>query len=108
MTGLFRGSRQFCPRHRRTACRNYSAVSIFSSIAGVSIKGERFLKDLARQTAGRAFFPYRESELAAVHDHIADDVRHRYLLSYTPTNKAADGTYRKVELDCVAYKPRNA
>jgi Ca-activated chloride channel family protein len=67
-------------------------------VAGVSIKGERFLKDLAKQTAGRAFFPYRETELAAVHDHIADDVRHRYLLSYTPTNQRHDGTWRAIVL----------
>jgi Ca-activated chloride channel family protein len=67
-------------------------------VAGVSIKGERFLKHLAKQTAGRAFFPYRETELAAVHDHIAADVRHRYLLSYTPTNQRHDGTWRTIVL----------
>jgi VWFA-related protein len=67
-------------------------------VAGVSIKGERFLKELAKQTAGRAFFPYRDSELAAVHDHIAADVRHRYLLSYTPTNQRHDGTWREIVL----------
>jgi Ca-activated chloride channel family protein len=67
-------------------------------VAGVSIKGERFLKDLAKQTAGRAFFPYRDTELPAVHDHIATDVRHRYLLSYTPSNQRHDGAWRAIVL----------
>ncbi len=67
-------------------------------VAGVSIRGERFLRDLARQTAGRAFFPSRDSELPSVHDHIAEDVRQRYLLTYTPTNQRRDGTWRTIAL----------
>lgn len=65
-------------------------------VAGVSIKGERFLRQLARQSGGRAFFPYRDSELPAVYDHIATDVRQRYLLGYTPTNQVRDGGWRAV------------
>jgi VWFA-related protein len=33
-----------------------------------------------------------------VHEHIATDVRQRYLLSYTPTNQRHDGTWRTIEL----------
>jgi Ca-activated chloride channel homolog len=68
-------------------------------VAGVSIRGERFLKDVAKQTAGRAFFPYRDTEIPIVQEHIATDVRHRYLLSYTPTNQRHDGTWREIALD---------
>ena len=60
-------------------------------VAGVSIKGERFLKQMARQSGGRAFFPYRDTELPNVYDHIATDVRQRYLLGYTPVNQLRDG-----------------
>lgn len=65
-------------------------------VAGVSIKGERFLKQLARQSGGRAFFPYRNSELPAVYEHIALDVRQRYILGYTPTNQRRDGGWRAI------------
>lgn len=67
-------------------------------VAGVSIKGERFLKQLARQSGGRAFFPYRDTELPTVYDHIATDVRQRYLLGYTPTNQLRDGGWRAINV----------
>ena len=31
---------------------------------------------------------------------IQDELRTQYLLSYTPTNAKADGTYRKIDLTC--------
>lgn len=65
-------------------------------VAGVSIRGERFLKQLARQTGGRAFFPYRDTELPPLYDHIAADVRQRYLLGYTPSNQRRDGGWRTI------------
>lgn len=66
--------------------------------AGISLKGERFLKSLAAAGGGRAFFPSREEELPAVHELVARDVQMRYLVSYTPTNQRADGTWREVAL----------
>ena len=39
-----------------------SAVGIAAS-AGISLKGEQFLRELAAQTGGRAYFPARETEL---------------------------------------------
>jgi VWFA-related protein len=33
-------------------------------------------------------------------DQIQDELRTQYLLSYTPTNREADGKYRKIEMDC--------
>ena len=37
-------------------------------VAGISIKGERLLRQLAVETGGRFFFPSRDAELAEVHD----------------------------------------
>jgi Ca-activated chloride channel family protein len=64
--------------------------------AGISLKGERALKEIARQSGGRAFFPSRDEELARVYDDIASDVQRRYLLGYTPTNQAIDGGWRAI------------
>ena len=66
--------------------------------AGISIKGERALRSLAEQSGGRAFFPSREEELPHVHDLIASDIQHRYLLAYTPTNQEIDGAWRRITL----------
>jgi VWFA-related protein len=67
-------------------------------VAGISLKGEGLLKSFAEATGGRAFFPYRESELPVVHDRVASDVATRYLLTYTPTNQRVDGSWRSIRL----------
>ena len=67
-------------------------------IAGISLKGERALRKIARETGGRVFFPSREQELPAVHELVAEDVQQRYLITYSPTNQAADGAWRRIAL----------
>jgi Ca-activated chloride channel homolog len=69
-----------------------------AGVAGISLKGERLLRQIALATGGRAFFPSREEELPTVHDRVASDVANRYLLTYTPTNQRADGSWRNVSL----------
>ena len=63
-------------------------------VAGISIKGERLLRRLAVETGGRFFFPSRDEELREVHDVLTQDVRNRYLITYTPDNQTPDGTWR--------------
>lgn len=63
-------------------------------VAGISIKGERLLRQLAVETGGRFFFPSRDAELAEVHDVLTQDVQNRYLISFTPQNQKPDGTWR--------------
>jgi VWFA-related protein len=63
-------------------------------VAGISIKGERLLRRLAVETGGRFFFPSRDEELREVHDVLTQDVRNRYLTTYTPENQEPDGTWR--------------
>jgi len=67
-------------------------------IAGISLKGERALKQIARETGGRVFFPSREEELPAVHELVAEDVQQRYLITYSPANQATDGAWRRIAL----------
>ena len=67
-------------------------------VAGISLKGERELKRLASETGGRVFFPPRPEELAGVYDQLAADAQNRYLVTYTPTNTARDGSWRAVNL----------
>ena len=65
-------------------------------VAGISLKGERFLRTLAADTGGRAFFPTREIELGPIHELVANEVTLRYILTYVPTNQKVDGTWRKI------------
>lgn len=66
--------------------------------AGISIKGQRLLKEIAAATGGRAFFPARDEQLPAVHDRVVSDVSNRYLITYTPANQTADGSWRAISL----------
>jgi VWFA-related protein len=71
-------------------------VVAIGGVAGISLKGERFLRALAKETGGRAFLPSREWELELVHAALASDVQNRYLLSYTPANQEVDGKWRAI------------
>jgi VWFA-related protein len=77
-------------------------------VAGISLKGERLLRQLAAATGGQTFFPARENELAAVHDRLATDAQNRYLITYTPTNERSDGKWRRISLKIAepGYKVR--
>ena len=63
-----------------------------------------FLQSLSDQTGGRAFFPKRPSDLASVFAQIEQELRSQYLITYTPTNRARDGSFRKLQIE--ADRPR--
>ena len=63
--------------------------------------GSSAMDQLASQTGGRVINVGNSGrKLEDAFDQIQDELRTQYLLSYTPTNKNADGTFRKIELDC--------
>jgi VWFA-related protein len=67
-------------------------------IAGLSLRGEDVLSQLAASTGGRAWFPRDERQLAAAYGAIAGDVAHRYVLTYTPRDQRRDGTWRAIHV----------
>jgi len=73
-------------------------VIAIGGVAGISLRGEELLRRLAAETGGRAFFPAREFQLADMHTLIAADVQQQYSLSYSPTNRRADGTWRSIKV----------
>ncbi|HEX6211072.1 MAG TPA: VWA domain-containing protein [Methylomirabilota bacterium] len=77
-------------------------------VAGISLKGERFLRKIAADTGGRAFFPTREIELTPVHEQVAAEVTLRYVITYTPKNQKVDGSWRRITVETVEpdYKVR--
>jgi VWFA-related protein len=58
-----------------------------------------FLKSLAEETGGRAFFPKRPEDLPAAFAQIEQELRAQYLLTYTPTSRARDGSYRRLQIE---------
>lgn len=61
-------------------------------------KAVALINRLASDTGGRAFFPQSISELPQIANEIVRDLRTQYVISYDPTNKAHDGTYRSIKV----------
>ncbi len=62
---------------------------------------EGALRKITEQTGGRAYFPRSERELREAFAQIQRDLREQYLVAYSPSNKARDGSYRKVEIELI-------
>src|SRR5881394_3267716 len=61
-------------------------------------KAVALINRLATETGGRAFFPQSISELPQVANEIVRDLRTQYVISYDPTNKTHDGSYRAIKV----------
>ncbi len=59
---------------------------------------EGSLKKISERTGGRAYFPRDENELRQAFRQIQDEMRSQYLIAYEPSNRALDGSYRKIEI----------
>jgi len=62
-------------------------------------KAVNLINRIVTETGGRAFFPQSISELPEVANQIVRDLRTQYVISYDPTNKAHDGTYRTIKVN---------
>jgi Ca-activated chloride channel family protein len=67
------------------------------------------LRKIAEKTGGRAYFPRHERDLRDAFTQIQRDLREQYLVAYSPTNKARDGSYRKIEIQVInpAFKQQD-
>ena len=68
---------------------------------GMGYSGDRDMEKLATDTGGRVINVGNNGKrLEDAFHQIQDELRTQYLVSYTPTNKKADGTYRKLDVTC--------
>jgi Ca-activated chloride channel family protein len=75
------------------------AVGIGDSYQGGVDEGA--LRKITEQTGGRAYFPHNERELRNAFSQIQRDLREQYLVAYSPSNKARDGSYRRIQIEIV-------
>lgn len=61
-------------------------------------KAVNLIKKLASETGGRAFFPDSVADLPQIANEIIRDLRTQYVISYNPTNKTQDGSYRAIKV----------
>jgi Ca-activated chloride channel family protein len=65
---------------------------------GDSQEGDEVLKDMARETGGKTFFPFKVEDLDDAFRQINQELRSPYNLGYVSTNPRRDGSYRKIEI----------
>lgn len=61
-------------------------------------KAKIFLNRLSEETGGKVYFPNSIDELPEIAADISVELHTQYLISYTPTNEARDGTFRKIKV----------
>jgi Ca-activated chloride channel family protein len=61
-------------------------------------RAKRNIRKLAEVTGGMSYFPTSIVEVENLCRRVAHDIRSQYVLGYYPTNRARDGSYRRVEV----------
>jgi VWFA-related protein len=72
--------------------------AISTNWTGIPSRGDKVLKYLASETGGRAFYPFKASDLAVDFQRISHELRNQYSLAYVSTNSAHDGTFRRITI----------
>jgi Ca-activated chloride channel homolog len=65
---------------------------------GSSGEGDPILTDLAEETGGKVFFPFKIEDLDVAFREINQELRSQYNLGYFSNNLLRDGSYRKIEI----------
>jgi Ca-activated chloride channel family protein len=74
-----------------------ASVYMITQGAGAQMEAVRkVVNGIAEISGGRAYSTEKIDELQRALDRIMDDLTHQYLIGYSPTNTAHDGTYRKI------------
>jgi Ca-activated chloride channel family protein len=61
-------------------------------------RNPRVLKQLSRASGGEAFFPKTLRDILPICEQIAHDIRSQYTITFVPTNRKQDGTYRAIDV----------
>lgn len=65
------------------------------------LQADNAMKTFAKETGGQAFFPRFQGELPSIFMQIQDSLRSRYTVTYSPSNTARDGKFRKLKVELV-------
>jgi Ca-activated chloride channel family protein len=78
------------------------AIGVFGGGSGLAeeIDGPRMLRRVAEQTGGR-LLEGNAGDLPDIARKISTDLRNRYVIGYSPTDKTRDGRYHRVQVNVV-------
>lgn len=80
--------------------------AISTNSSGLKLRGDKVLERFADATGGRAFFPFKLSDVADAFVRIQDELRSQYAVSYKPSDLRADGRYHSIEIAAANKKYR--
>jgi len=65
------------------------------------LQADNQLRTFTKESGGVAFFPRFYGEFPQIYRNISEVLRSQYVLTYTPSNTARDGKFRKIKVDLV-------
>jgi Ca-activated chloride channel homolog len=65
------------------------------------LQADNQMRTFSKETGGQAYFPRFQGEFGSIFQSIHEALRNQYVLTYQPSNKAHDGTYRKIKVELV-------
>lgn len=65
------------------------------------LQADNQLRSFARLSGGRSYFPRFEGQFNEIYRDIAASLRNEYNITYSPTNTAKDGKFRKLKVELV-------
>ena len=92
------GSRTSLQKAIEAAQKSDAIIYCIYYVAGGYGGNSGVLKKMSEETGGRMFDAGRRANLEDIFKQIQDEMRTQYSVSYSPTNAARDGSYRKLEL----------
>ena len=97
--GLDNGSRLHLPDAVESVQATNTIVYGICYEGGFS--GCSYLKQMADATGGRMFRVGKNAALSTIFETIENEMRSQYAILYTPTNRAHDGTFRKLSVKLI-------
>ena len=84
----------------RGALRYLCPITDFSC-STTFVQADNQLKTFSKMTGGKSYFPLFEASFKDAFLDIGNIIRNEYSISYHPTNRAQDGSYRKIKVELV-------
>jgi Ca-activated chloride channel family protein len=81
------------------------AIGLTGDVDMRDIAGQVIMDELTSLSGGRAYFLDREKEAGEAVKRLAVELRHQYVLGFTPLNAARDGKWNKVKIKVTASHP---
>ncbi len=61
-------------------------------------RAKRGLDAITQATGGQAYYPKQLDEVQKIALQVAHDIRNQYIIAYSPSNQALDGSYRQIRV----------